>query len=292
TQAVSNGLFAAIPASELGDAGAIVVRVKLGANTLTNARILALASTVNPQTATTVDAASYAAMVAPGQIVALFGTDLVPGAGVAAANSLPLPRSLQGVTVYVNGVAAPLYFTADNQINYQMPYSTAPGAVSIVILRDDGIAAHGSVNVVPAAPALFSADASGRGQAAAQNSDFSRNGDPATTPQTKRARKGDFVILYGSGAGSQFINANNNQPIAIKDGEAAPGNPLAATATLPTVTIGGKNATVYFSGLAPGFVSLWQLNAQVPNDAPSGSAVEVVVNFGGRTANRVTIAVE
>jgi len=292
TQAVSNGLFAAIPASELGNAGAFVVRVKLGANTLTNARLLALASTVNPQTATTVDAASYAVTVAPGQIVALFGTDLVPGAGVAAANSLPLPRTLQGVTVYVNGVAAPLFFASDNQINYQMPYSTAPGAASIVILREDGIAAHGSVNIVPAAPALFSADASGRGQAAAQNSDFTRNGDPATTPQAKRARKGDFVILYGSGAGSQFINANNNQPIVIKDGEAAPGNPPAATATLPAVTIGGKNATVYFSGLAPGFVSLWQLNAQVPTDAPSGSAVEVIVNFGGRTANRLTIAVE
>jgi uncharacterized protein (TIGR03437 family) len=292
TQIVSNGLFAAVPASELGQTGAFVVRVKLGADTLTNARLLALASTVNPQTATTVDAASYVMTVAPGQIVALFGTDLVPGTGVATANSLPLPRSLQGVTVYVNGVAAPLYFTSDNQINYQMSYSTASGAASIVILREDGIAAHGSANIAPAAPALFSADASGRGQAAAQNSDFTRNGDPATSPQTKRARKGDFVILYGSGAGAQFINSNNNQPISMKDGEAAPGNPLAATATLPTVTIGGKNATVYFSGLAPGFVSLWQLNAQVPMDAPSGAAVEVVVNFGGRTANRLTIAVE
>jgi uncharacterized protein (TIGR03437 family) len=292
TQTVSSGLFAAVPASELGQAGAFVVRVKLGANTLTNARLLALASTVNSQTATTVDAASYAITVAPGQIVALFGTDLVPGAGVAAANSLPLPRSLQGVTVYVNGVAAPLFFTSGNQINYQMPYSTTPGVASIVILREDGVAAHGSVNIIAAAPALFSTDASGRGQAAAQNSDFSRNGDPATTPQAKRARKGDFVILYGSGAGSQFINANNNQPIAIEDGEAAPGNPLAATATLPTITIGGKNATVYFSGLAPGFVSLWQLNVQIPTDAPSGVAVEVVVNFSGRMANRVTIAIE
>jgi uncharacterized protein (TIGR03437 family) len=189
-------------------------------------------------------------------------------------------------------VAAPLFFASDNQINYQMPYSTAPGAASVVILRDDGIAAHGSVNSAAAAPALFSADASGRGQAAAQNSDFSRNGDPATTPQAKRARKGDFVILYGSGAGSQFVNANNHQPIAIKDGEAATSNPLAATATLPAVTIGGKNATVYFSGLAPGFVGLWQLNVQVPNDAPSGAAVEVVVSLGGKTANRLTIAVE
>ncbi len=292
TQTVAGGLFAAVPPSELGVTGAYVVRVKLGNNTLTNARILALASTVNPQAAAMVDAASYGATVAPGQIVALFGSDLVPGSGAATAVSLPLPRSLQGVTVYANGVVAPLFFASDNQINCQMPYSTASGTVSIVVLRDDGGAARGSVNIAGAAPALFSADASGRGQAAAQNSDFSPNGDPSVAPQAKRARKGDFVILYGSGAGAQFVNASDNQPITIKDGEAAPSNPLAATAALPSVTIGGKNATVYFSGLAPGFAGLWQLNAQVPADAPSGAAVEVVVNFGGRAANRLTIAVE
>lgn len=290
TQATAGGLAATIPGSELSNAGAYVVRVRLG-NTLTNARVLALAATINPQTATTVAAASYAAPVAPGEISALFGTELVAGNGTAAASTLPLPISLQGATVYVSGVAAPLFFVAGAQINYQLPHSTAAGAATVVVLRDDGVAAHGTVNVNAAAPALFAADASGRGQAAAQNSDYSRNGDPAITPQAKRARKGDFIILYASGAGAQFINAANNQPLTIKDGEAAPGNPLASTALLPAITIGGKSATVYFSGLAPGFVGLWQLNVQVPADAPSGAAVEVVMSYGG-TANRVTLAVE
>lgn len=292
SQTIAGGLSAMIPASELGNAGAFAVRVRLGNGTLTNARVLALTSAAAPQIATTVDAASYGSAVAPGQIVALFGTDLVAGSGVAIANSLPLPRSLQNVTLYVNGVSAPLYFTSDNQINYQMPYSTVPGSASIVIFRDDGIASYGTVNVAAAAPALFAADASGKGQAAAQNSDFSLNGDPATSPQAKRARKGDYVIFYGAGCGAQFVNANNNQPLTAKDGEAATSIPLLATSTLPIVTVGGKSATVYFSGLVPGFVSLWQLNVQVPNDAPSGASVEVIASFGGKTANRVTIAVE
>ena len=292
SQTVANGLSAMIPGSELNNAGAFVVRVRLASGTLTNARALALTSVVAPMAATTVEAASYSATVAPGEIVALFGTELIAGDGIAVANSLPLPRSLQATSVYVNGVAAPLYFTAKTQINFQIPYSTAAGSASVVVLRDDGIASYGSVNVAAAAPALFSADASGKGQAAAQNSDFSRNGDPATSPQSKRARKGDFVVLYGTGAGAQFVNASNNQPLTIKDGEAATASPLAATANLPTATVGGKTATVYFSGLAPGFVGLWQLNVQVPADAPSGASVEVVLNFGGKTANRVTIAVE
>lgn len=291
TQTVTNGLTAMVPASELGEAGAYVVRVRLSNGTLTNARALALTSAFAPQTAATVDAAAYVATVAPGQIVALFGTALVAN-GVGIANSLPLPRSLQNVVVYVNGVAAPLYFAAPNQINYQVPYLTSTGTASIVVMRDDGIASFGSVAVATAAPALFAADASGKGQAAAQNSDFSPNGNPVFSPQARRARKGDYIVFYGSGAGAQFVNANNNQPLTIKDGEAATSDPLAVTSALPTVTIGGKAATVYFSGLSPGFVGLWQLNVQVPADAPSGANVEVIVSFGGKTANRVTIAVE
>ena len=287
-----NGLTAMIPGGELGNVGAFVVRVRLANNTLTNARTLALTSVVAPMTATSVEAASYSATVAPGQIIAMFGNDFVAGSGIAVANTLPLPRSLQAVSVYINGVAAPLYFTSDTQINYQLPYSTSAGTASVVVLRDDGIASYGQVNAATAAPALFSADASGKGQAAAQNSDFSRNGDPATSPQSKRARKGEYVVLYGTGAGAQFVNANTNQPLTIKDGEAAVNSPLAATSNLPTATVGGKQATVYFSGLAPGFAGLWQLNVQVPADSPSGASVEVVISFGGKTANRVTIAIE
>lgn len=292
SQTTANGLSATVQGSELSAPGAFIVRVRLGNNTLTNARVLALTSAPVPQIATTVDAASYAATVAPGQIVALFGTDLVQGNGVAISSVLPLPRSLQNATLYINGVAVPLYFTSGNQINYQVPYATASGSASVVILRDDGLASYGSVNVSAVAPALFAADASGKGQAAAQNSDFSTNGDPATNPQARRARKGDYVILYGTGCGAQFVNASNNQPLTAKDGEAATSIPLLATSKLPTVTIGGKNATVYFSGLVPGFVSLWQLNVQVPNEASSGASVDVVVSVGEKTANRVTIAVE
>ena len=78
----------------------------------------------------------------------------------------------------------------------------------------------------------------------------------------------------------------------MRDGEANPLNPLVVTAETPVVTIGGKQALVYFSGLAPGYVGLWQLNIQIPPDAPSGLAVELVGTYGGRTSNKVTIAIE
>jgi uncharacterized protein (TIGR03437 family) len=70
------------------------------------------------------------------------------------------------------------------------------------------------------------------------------------------------------------------------------GDPLAHTTTLPEVTIGGVAAPVFFSGLAPAFVGLYQVNVKVPEEGPSGLAVEVTLTIGGIPSNVVTIAVQ
>jgi len=69
-------------------------------------------------------------------------------------------------------------------------------------------------------------------------------------------------------------------------------NPLSTTPVTPSVTIGGVPAAVSFSGLAPGFLGLHQVNVQVPPDAPAGDAVLVSLAIGGTASNTVTIAVQ
>ena len=70
------------------------------------------------------------------------------------------------------------------------------------------------------------------------------------------------------------------------------------TVATATVTIGGANAPVVFAGLAPGFVALYQVNVQVPSNAPVGSTVSVVLTMtdsNGSSASsqqNVTIAVQ
>lgn len=71
-----------------------------------------------------------------------------------------------------------------------------------------------------------------------------------------------------------------------------PGNPLVLTRVQPTVTIGGQAARVLFSGMAPGYVGLWQINAEVPPNVPPGPAVPMTITAGGIPSNTVTIAVE
>lgn len=285
TQTTAEGLFATITASLLSNAETLPVRVKFSNGELSNLLNFIVAKELRHQAVVVVDAASYTLAVTPGQIVALFGSDLTSVSGAASAAALPLPRELQNTTVYVNGVAAPLFFASNGQINFQVPYATAVGLATLLVLRADGMAAQGFVNVYPTAPALFAANASGQGQAAALNGDFTPN------TATKRAQKGSFVILFGTGTGAA-LNNGSGQPFVPKDGEAASGDPLSVSNTNPIVTIGGVTAPVLFSGLTPGLVGLWQLNVQLPTTVPGGANVEVTVSLGGRAANRLTVAVE
>jgi minor extracellular serine protease Vpr len=58
------------------------------------------------------------------------------------------------------------------------------------------------------------------------------------------------------------------------------------------VTIGGVTAPLKFSGMAPGYVGLWQINADVPASVAPSSAVPLSVSIGGTSSNTVTIAVQ
>src|ERR1035438_639439 len=66
------------------------------------------------------------------------------------------------------------------------------------------------------------------------------------------AKSGDALVIYCAGLGA--VN-----PL-VPDGAAAPSSPPAMTVNPVNVTIGGKPAPVLFSGLAPGFAGLYQVN--------------------------------
>jgi uncharacterized protein (TIGR03437 family) len=105
---------------------------------------------------------------------------------------------------------------------------------------------------------------------------------PGSTPATAGV---DYIEIYCNGLG-----AVSNPPAY---GQQASGPPLLSeTPTQPVVTIGGAPATVIFSGLSPGSVALYQIDALVPAGIPAGDAVPVVLQMQGLTSNSVTIAVQ
>lgn len=230
-----------------------------------------------------VNAASYDRTVAPGSLAALFGTAMATQ--TASASSLPLPTTLAGVTVKLNGINAPLFFVSPNQINLQVPSGIAAGTANIAVFNTGSASAigTGNVTVAEAAPGIFTIDASGMRQAVALNEDFSRNADFGRLPGARPEATGKIVVIYATGIG-------NTNPL-VADGQAAPGNPLALATGTTEIIIGGQPAQVQFSGLAPGFVGLWQINVTLPANLPTNVNTPLLVTLKGRQSLQTTLAV-
>ncbi|OFV96604.1 MAG: hypothetical protein A3H28_16190 [Acidobacteria bacterium RIFCSPLOWO2_02_FULL_61_28] len=228
-----------------------------------------------------VNGASFLAGVSAGSIITIFGTNLAPNVtGVVQASSLPLPTQLVGISVTVNGIPAPLFAVANvggqEQINLQVPVELAGlTSVTIVVNNNGVLSAPITLTLLPAAPGIFTFD--GSNGAILHGSDFRPAG-----PSSPAAR-GETVILYASGLG----------PVSpsVGTGQAAPSAPLSNTLVTPIVTVGGVNAIVIFSGLAPGFVGLYQLNIVVPFNVVPG-ILDVIIQTGGLSSNVVKLAVQ
>ena len=96
---------------------------------------------------------------------------------------------------------------------------------------------------------------------------------------------GEVIIIFCTGLGE----------VTPQVGTGFPATGLHTTVETPTVTIDGILATVQFSGLAPGFVGLYQLNVTVPAGTRQADDVPVVLTIGGKDSNlgkTVTIAVQ
>jgi len=204
---------------------------------------------------------------APGGIVSIYGSGLA--AAAAAANGFPLPTSLGGVSVRINGVLAPLYYVSSSQINAQVPFETATGPATIAISSN---AAPIGFNVQALAPGLFVLPG---GRAAVLNQDGSVNGP------NQPAASGSEIAAFFTGLGP----VDNPVP----SGAAAPANPLSRITSSIRATIGNATASVAFAGLAPGFAGLYQVNVIVPTLAPGDYSLQVTV--GGLASNAAPVTI-
>jgi uncharacterized protein (TIGR03437 family) len=132
--------------------------------------------------------------------------------------------------------------------------------------------------VAPAQPAVFTVNQQGTGQAIVTIGATGYLADAAHP-----ARAGDALVIYCSGLGAVSPR--------VPSGSAAPAKPMSQTET-PKLTIGGQPAQVLFSGLAPGFVGLYQVRAVMPDGITPGGEVPIVLAVAGQNSPAVTIAVK
>jgi uncharacterized protein (TIGR03437 family) len=215
------------------------------------------------------------APVAPGSMISIFGQNLAQGQ--ATSPRLPLENQLAGALVTIGGREAPLIVATEGQINAVVPYGLTPNTQQQVIVRKgDGYTAPEAVVVSAAQPAVFSADSTGRGQGIIVNP----AGQIASAGQG--AARGSPIVIYCTGLGEV------DPPVAA--GQAAPTDRLTRTVNPVSLKIGGVEAQVSFAGLVPGFTGFYQVNAVVPDTAPTGQ-VDVVLTVSGLSSPAVTMSV-
>jgi len=215
--------------------------------------------------------------VTPGSWVSALGT--FPGITNTVAPTYPIPKSLGGVTVTIEGVDAPVYFVSASQINFLIPYQTASGLRNVQVKTSTGTV-NGKVRVITAAPGLFIKDTTQQipPKGAIRNQDGVEN--TSSTP----TQRGKVISIYATGPG-----ALSQQ---VEDGAAAPAQePFARTQSTPQVYIGAVEAQVQFSGLAPNFAGLWQINAVVPDRPFLSGRVPLQVFMDGVDSNEVSVFV-
>ena len=209
---------------------------------------------------------SNAATFAPGEQIAVYGSQLAPAGITGKSVQFPLLLNINGVTAAVNGVAAPFYYVSAGQIDLQIPYETAAGT-AILSVNNNGQVAAFPLTIASAAPGMYGI--------------WTTSGTPVTT-----AAQGATLVTYTTGEGDVVPS--------LATGATPPSNTPLGSLPHPrqtlAVTVGGMPASVLFAGIPSGLAGVTQINFTVPANAPVGNQ-QVVVTVGGVASPPVNLTV-
>ena len=226
--------------------------------------ILAVES-VYPSVLAGTNGASFTAGLSPGSLATLFGLSLASGA-TEGASAQPLPLELAGVSVTVNGTRCSLLYVSDLQINFYVPQNLSGTTALIVVETPDGKSDSFEAPLLTYDPAIFFDAGTNLGAVLRAGSGQKTDTVPAVP--------GGFVEIFATGLG----------PLV------SPGRGVYLTAATVTATLDGEPIAVDYSGAAPGFVGLYQVNAKLPEDLAPGTHV-LQLKVSGKDSNAVNIIV-
>ncbi len=201
--------------------------------------------------------APFTAGIANGELLTLYGSNLA--AATVVAPGIPFPKTLGGVTVSVNGLAAPIYYVSAGQISVIVPYGNTFGVAQIQV-TNNGVPSNVVTQFVNnTAAGVFTVPPGGVGYGAMVHNDTGK-----LVSKANPAVAGEYVQAFVTGLGGVFPQ--------IDDGAAGPAGPLSYSTYFNTdvtknqirVLVGGVSAPVFYAGLAPYLAGLYQISFQVP----------------------------
>ena len=212
-------------------------------------------------------------VLAPGTVAEVYGSSLATS---TVSPPLPLPFSLNSTSLLIGGASPPLFFLSSGQLNVQIPIELQGGRqYQIIVSANGAITLPDTLDMNPVQPGVLAFD---DGHTKAQ-----RPGDGTLVDAARPAKAGEILTLYllGMGATNPAVPTGQLAPIV---------EPLARVTAQPIVTVNGENAEIFYAGLTPMSIGLYQINFRVPNDAPAGD-LDLVVTQNGVPANSTKLTV-
>ncbi len=195
---------------------------------------------------------------------ASFTSGISPG-GLITIFGAGFGTNSNAVQVDFGGVPGKVIAAFPFQINVQVPPSLGAGAATVRVTAPTGTAQQ-DILLTATAPAIFTLSGS---QGAILNRDNTIN-----SPRNP-AKRGDFVVVFGTGLGA-----------VVADGA------LMRTQVSARASLGGVSVPILFSGLAPGFTGLYQINVSLPSSLAPGLTLPLTIQQGNSTSNTVQVAVQ
>lgn len=208
----------------------------------------------------------------PGSMSSCFGSGLSDDTAIAAG--APLPISLAGAKVQVNGLDAPIISAQRNEVRFQIPFETPLGPAAIVFPSDSPFVQNPASfgrRQITAWDITYLPTGSETGgiyaDAYAIHEDFS-----SVVTLTNPAHPHEVVHFYAVGLGPVTL--------AVASGQTGPLNPPAAVVNQPICLMNdatsGVPVAVRFAGLAPGLNGIYQLDLQLPDSFWSRAPTSVI----------------
>ncbi len=233
----------------------------------------------------TVNAASLApfglpnAAIARGSVFSISGENLGP-AQSQVTFSFPLSATFSGVSVSVTQAGAVAqafpFFISASEVYAVMPSTVTAGLATLRLTYQSRRSNAITIQIADSAPGIFAVSGGGYGPGVIQNI-LAPDNQPTNSLATPAA-PGQVIAIWGTGLG----------PVSFPDNVA----PTAGNVAAPvTVTIGGRPAATSYSGRSQCCSGVDQIVATIPDDAPLGCWVPVLVNAGGVVSNTATMAI-
>ena len=245
------------------------------------------------------DAASYmTGSVSPGEILTIYGNQLGPANPLRAQPDLygNFPSTLGGTTVYFDSLPAPLIYVSGNQLVLAAPFGIAGKTTTrITVQYGNQTTDPYTASVAAASPAIFAADASGSGIAAALN--YPPDGSVSVNSPANPIPRGGIVTIFATGLGATV-------PALLDGGISTAPLPGLSAGVIVFLGYGGFGVNYFGSGIVPLYAGpaptliagMMQINFRVPDDAPTG-VVPLVLGTSTPSGNGwswqgVTIAIK